>query len=113
MMIEQVFARQNATLRVRITVKMLISLVIVVLAVVLPQLVHLALGAPGGVQLLPMYLPILLCGCLLGWKWGLGVGILSPVFSFAITSLAGNPMPAALKEAVKTQTESNFQSYMD
>ena len=61
----------------------------------LPQLVHLVAGASGGVQWLPMYLPVLLGGCLLGWKWGLGVGILSPLVSFAITSLAGNAMPAA------------------
>ena len=64
---------------------------------ILPQLVHLALGAPGGVQWLPMYLPVLLGGCLLGWKWGLGVGMLSPVVSFAITSLIGNPMPVATR----------------
>ncbi len=93
-MIEQVLTRHNAALRVKITVKTLVSLGIIALAVVLPQLIHLALGAPGGMQWLPMYLPILLGGCLLGWKWGLGVGILSPIVSFAITTLAGNPMPA-------------------
>ena len=93
-MIEQVLARHNAALRVKITVKTLISLGIIALAVILPQLVHLALGAPGGVQWLPMYLPILLGGCLLGSIWGLGVGVLAPVISFAITALAGNPMPA-------------------
>ncbi len=96
-MIEQVLSRRNASLRVKITVKTLISLGVIALAVILPQLIHLALGAPGGVQWLPMYLPILLGGCLLGWKWGLGVGILSPVVSFAITSLAGNAMPAAAR----------------
>ena len=41
-----------------------------------------------------MYLPVLIGGCLLGWKWALAVGILSPVVSFAITSLMGDPMPA-------------------
>ncbi len=93
-MIEQVLARRNAALRVKITVKTLISLGVIALAVILPQLIHLALGAPGGMQWLPMYLPILLGGCLLGSIWGLGVGILSPLVSFAITSLLGNPMPA-------------------
>ncbi len=93
-MIEQVLSRHNAALRVKITVKALISLGIIALAVLLPQLVHLALGAPGGMQWLPMYLPVLLGGCLLGAIWGLGVGILSPVVSFAITTLIGNPMPA-------------------
>ena len=96
-MIEQVLTRHNMALRVKITVKTLISVGIIALAVILPQLVHLALGAPGGMQWLPMYLPILLGGCLLGWKWGLGVGVLSPIVSFAITSLAGNPMPAAMR----------------
>ncbi len=96
-MIEQVLTRHNVALRVKITVKTLISVGIIALAVILPQLIHLALGAPGGVQWLPMYLPVLLGGCLLGWKWGLGVGILSPVVSFAITSLAGSPMPAAAR----------------
>ena len=96
-MIEQVLSRHSATFRVKVTVKTLISLGIIALAVLLPQIVHLALGAPGGVQWLPMYLPILLGGCLLGWKWGMGVGILAPVVSFGITSLAGNPMPAAIR----------------
>ncbi len=96
-MIDQVLARHNATLRVKVAVKTLISVGIIALAVILPQLVHLALGADGGMKWLPMYLPVLLGGCLLGWMWGLGVGILSPAISFAITSLAGNPMPAAIR----------------
>ncbi len=96
-MIEQVLQRHNVSLRGKITAKMLVSLGIVALAVLLPQLVHAALGAPGGVQWLPMYLPVLLGGCLLGWQWGLGVGILSPLVSFAITALAGSPMPAAAR----------------
>ncbi len=41
-MIEQVLSRHNAALRVEITVKTLISLGIIALAVILPQLVHLA-----------------------------------------------------------------------
>ena len=94
-MIESVLAKHNAKLGTKITVKSLISVGVVALAVLLPQLVHLVAGASGGVQWLPMYLPVLLGGCLLGWKWGLGVGVLSPLVSFAITSLAGNAMPAA------------------
>ena len=94
-MIESVLAKQNAKLGTKITVKSLISVGVVALAVLLPQLVHLIAGASGGVQWLPMYLPVLLGGCLLGWKWGLGVGVLSPLVSFAITSHTGNAMPAA------------------
>ena len=94
-MIESVLSRHNVKTSTKITVKSLISVGIVALAVLLPQLVHLVAGASGGVQWLPMYLPVLLGGCLLGWKWGLGVGVLSPLVCFAITSLAGNAMPAA------------------
>ena len=94
-MIESVLAKHNAKLGTKITVKSLISVGVVALAVLLPQLVHLIAGSSGGVQWLPMYLPVLLGGCLLGWKWGLGVGVLSPLVSFAITSLTGNAMPAA------------------
>lgn len=93
-MIENVLIRKNATLKVKITVKSLISVGIVALAVILPQLVHLAAGQPGGVQWLPMYLPVLLGGCILGWAWGLGLGIAAPVVSFLITLGLGNPMPA-------------------
>ena len=53
-MIETILVRKNLSLKMRITVKTLISIGIVALAVVLPQLVHLALGQSGGVQWLPM-----------------------------------------------------------
>lgn len=93
-MLEAVLVRRNVSQKTKITVKSLISVGLIVCAVVLPQLVHLIAGAPGGVQWLPMYLPVLVAGCLLGTYWGLGVGILSPIVSFLFTSLLGNPMPA-------------------
>ncbi len=94
-MIENALERRQASLQMKLTVKTLISIGVLVLAVVLPQLAHLAVGEQAGRTLLPMYLPVLLGGCLLGWKWGLGVGMLSPVVSFLLTSAAGRPMPAA------------------
>ncbi len=93
-MLEAVLTRKNVGVKKGITIKSLVSVGLIVCAVLLPQLVHLIGGAPGGVKWLPMYLPVLVAGCLLGTYWGLGVGILSPVLSFAITSLFGNPMPA-------------------
>ncbi len=96
-MLEQVMTTRSCSLKVKLTVKGLVSLGLVVLAVLLPQLVHLALGQAGGVRWLPMYLPVLLAGCLLGTRWGLGVGLLSPLLSFAVTSLWGEPMPAAAR----------------
>lgn len=96
-MIESVLQKNNAAVRLKVTVKALLSAAVIALAVLLPQAVHLAAGAQGGMQWLPMYLPVLLGGCLLGWRWGLGIGILSPLVSFAVTSLAGSAMPAAAR----------------
>lgn len=93
-MLENTLTKRNVTVQKRIALHTILSVGLIALAVILPQIVHLALGQPGGVQLLPMYLPVLIGGCLLGWKWALAVGVLSPVVSFAITSLAGNAMPA-------------------
>ena len=96
-MLEQVMRDRSCSLKVKLTVKGLVSFGLIVLAVLLPQLVHLTLGQAGGVRWLPMYLPVLLAGCLLGVRWGMGVGVLSPVVSFALTSLWGDPMPAAAR----------------
>ncbi|MCH5162236.1 MAG: ECF transporter S component [Clostridiales bacterium] len=96
-MLENVLIKKNCSLKVKLTVKSLVSLGLVALAVALPQIVHAALGAPGGVQWLPMYLPVLLGGCLLGSLWGISIGVASPVVSFLITLAAGNPMPMAAR----------------
>lgn len=96
-MFEHALNQRQLSLSQKITLKSLLSAGLVVLAVILPQIVHLALGQPGGVWLLPMYLPVLLGGCLLGVRWGLLVGLLSPLASFALTSALGNPMPAAAR----------------
>lgn len=83
---------------IRITVKGVISLCLVLAAFALPQIAHLAGGSSAGARFLPMYAPVLVAGCLLGPVWGIGVGVLSPVFSFALTTLAlGNAMPAAAR----------------
>lgn len=96
-MLEQVMTTRSCSLKVKLTVKGLVSFGLIVLAVLLPQLVHLTLSQAGGVRWLPMYLPVLLAGCLLGVRWGIGVGVLSPVVSFALTSLWGDPMPSAAR----------------
>ena len=93
-MIENVLTLKNASVKVKVTVKTLVSLGVVALAVILPQIFHLAIGGASGMTYLPMYLPVLIGGCLLGAWWGLGVGVASPVVSFLITLAFGNPMPA-------------------
>ena len=37
-----------------------------------------------GNMLLPMHIPVLLCGLICGWKYGLGVGFIMPLLRFAI-----------------------------
>ena len=96
-MLESVLERKNASFKVKITVKTVVSAAIIALAVILPQLIHIAFGASGGARWLPMYLPVLLGGCLLGWQWGLGVGLLSPIVSYLITLATGSPMPVAMR----------------
>ena len=71
-MIESVLTKRNASARLALTVKTLLSAAIIALAVLLPQLVHLVAGPGGGVRFLPMYLPVLLGGCLLGARWPCG-----------------------------------------
>lgn len=93
-MIENVLERKQASLQIKFTVKSLISVGIIALAVILPQLAHFVAGEQSGVMLLPMYLPVLLGGCLLGSGWGAAIGLMSPLISWIITSFAGTPMPA-------------------
>ncbi len=93
-MLENVLTLKNVKVGVKVTVKTIVSICLVALAVGLPQLVHLFLGANGGILLLPMYLPVLIAGLVLGKWWGIGIGVLSPIVSFLLTSAFGNPMPA-------------------
>lgn len=89
---------KNKSVAVRMSVKGVIAVLLVAMAVALPQLAHFLSGSTAGTVYLPMYAPALLAGCLLGWQWGLGVGILSPVVSFGFTSLTlGSAMPAAAR----------------
>ena len=96
-MLDTVLRRRGATAGTRMLAKLAVAFAVVISAVLLPQLVHLVYGAPGGVRFLPMYLPVLIGGALLGYRVGLCVGVLSPVVSYLVTSLSGSPMPAALR----------------
>ncbi len=51
-----------------------------------------------GSALLPMHLPVLLCGMICGWPWGLAVGLICPLLR---TLLFGMPplMPTAIAMA--------------
>lgn len=96
-MIEQVLVSKNLTTKKKIAVKSVVSTVLIALALILPQIFHLIGGAQSGMVFLPMYIPILLGGLVLGVRWGLGVAVISPVLSYLFTSLAGSPMPALVR----------------
>ena len=48
-----------------------------------------------GNMLCPMHLPVLLCGFICGWPWGLAVGFIAPLFRSLILS-----MPPLLPKAI-------------
>ena len=94
-MLESILVKRNVSTKIKITIKSLITAGLIVLAVGLPQLVHVIAGPSGGMIWLPMYLPVLIAGCLLGKWWGLGIGIASPLASFLFSSfILGSAMPA-------------------
>ena len=94
-MLDTLLTRRGASAKIRFSVKLAVAFGVILCAILLPQLVHLLCGAAGGVRFLPMYLPVLIGGALLGFRLGLCVGVLSPVASYLVTSLSGTPMPAA------------------
>lgn len=63
------------------------------LSVILPRIVHLVGAADFGRILLPMHIPVLLSGFVVGPVFGLAVGAVSPVLSFVIS---GMPAPGLL-----------------
>ena len=65
--------------------EMVISALCVALGIVLPMTMH---GIPNaGSILLPMHIPVLLCGLLCGPAYGLACGILTPLLSCVLTSM--------------------------
>ena len=62
----------------------------VALCVVLPMAFHMIPNA--GSVMLPMHIPVLLCGLVCGWQYGLLCGILGPLVSSVLTGMP----PAAI-----------------
>ena len=66
--------------------KMVISALLIAIGVILSQAFHL--NAPGsGRFFLPLHIPVLICGLLCGAKYGLIVGILTPLTSYLIIQM--------------------------
>lgn len=66
---------------------------LIAVGILLPQVFHLIGGSALGSVLLPMHLPVLLGGLLLGPVFGGLVGLITPAISCLLTSM---PQPAAL-----------------
>ena len=71
--------------------KSILTAVCIALCVVLPQAFHAIPNA--GAVYSPMHIPVLLCGLLCGWPFGLLCGLAGPALSSLIT---GMPMAAYL-----------------
>ena len=62
----------------------------IALCVVLPMAFHVIPNA--GSVMLPMHIPVLLCGLICGWQYGLICGVLGPMVSSLVTGMP----PAAI-----------------
>ena len=67
------------------TKKLVLSSLFVSFGVVLPMAFHMF--NMGGSVFLPMHIPVLLCGFIVGWKYGLICGIITPLLSSLFTGM--------------------------
>ena len=58
----------------------------IALGVIIPYFAGHAFGIPG-VVFLPMHIPVLMAGLLLGWRYGAIVGVLAPLLSSLLTGM--------------------------
>lgn len=68
-------------------IKCAVTAVCMALCVVLPMALHAIPNA--GTLFSPMHLPVLLCGMICGWPYGLACGLMGPMLSSFITSMPG------------------------
>lgn len=68
------------------TKKLTIGALFICLGILFPYVMGHAVGVPGGV-LLPMHIPVIIAGLLLGPKLGLAIGILTPIASSFLTGM--------------------------
>ncbi len=64
---------------------MVLSALLLALGLVLPFLIGQIPEI--GSALLPMHIPVLICGFICGWQWGLVVGFIMPLLRFLLFSL--------------------------
>lgn len=64
---------------------LILTAMFIAVGVILPQAFHLFGGT--GPVFLPMHIPVLLCGFIVGWKYGLICGIIVPLLSSLFTGM--------------------------
>ncbi|PKM62558.1 MAG: ECF transporter S component [Firmicutes bacterium HGW-Firmicutes-21] len=69
------------------TKKLVYAALLLACGVLLPLLFHLFSGSALGPTFLPMHIPVLICGLLLGAMYGSCIGLLAPVLSFLVTGM--------------------------
>ena len=67
------------------TKRMILAGLCIALGIVLPVAFHSVANA--GSIFLPMHIPVLLCGLICGWPYGLACGVLAPLLSSLITGM--------------------------
>lgn len=67
------------------TLQLVLAAMFAALGVLLPMVIH-PFGMSGAV-LLPMHIPVLLCGFMIGWKYGALVGLIVPLLSSFFTGM--------------------------
>ncbi len=65
--------------------RLTLSALCIALCVVLPMAFHVIPNA--GSVMLPMHIPVLLCGLVCGWQYGLLCGLLGPLVSSVLTGM--------------------------
>lgn len=71
--------------------KLVYSGLLIAVGVLLPQVFHLIGGSATGMMFLPMHLPVLIGGLLLGPLPGLAIGVITPLVSFCISGMPAMP----------------------
>ena len=90
---------RNGVIKMTYVKKLALAAMFVALGIVLPLAFHLIPGGLGR-ALLPMHIPVLLCGFICGWRYGLAAGVLVPILSSLFTTVP--PMfPTALSMALE------------
>lgn len=68
------------------TKSIILTSMFISIGLLFPYIMGHAAGIPGTV-LLPMHIPVLLCGYICGSRWGLAAGVLTPVLSSLLTGM--------------------------